>query len=166
MKKIYTLTAVIFASGLAFSQVNNSQNKWQGAMYGAPEKVSYKLGTLPTDKQEFTGNGAKTKPSGVSNRAADHSAFITLGETYYDLQSNAAMPHRLVKHPNGNISATWTTASSDAAGFPVAAVDDTQLRSGGSRFWCGPQAYLDATRFCSGGELEEHAHQNGPGCGN
>jgi hypothetical protein len=118
MKKIYTLTAVIFASGLAFSQVNNSQNKWQSAMYGTPEKVSYKLGTLPTDKQEFTGNGAKTKPSGVSNRAADHSAFITLGETYYDLQSNAAMPHRLVKHANGNISATWTTASSDAAGFP------------------------------------------------
>ncbi len=118
MKKLYTLTAVIFASSISFAQVNNSTQKWQSAIYGAPVKVSYQLGTLPTDKQEFTGNGAKTKPSGVSNRAADHSAFIRLGETYYDLQSNAAMPHRLVKHPNGNISATWTTASSDAPGFP------------------------------------------------
>ena len=118
MKKLYTLTAVIFASSISFAQVNNSTQKWQSAMYGAPVKASYQLGTLPTDKQEFTGNGAKTKPSGVSNRAADHSAFIRLGETYYDLQSNAAMPHRLVKHPNGNISATWTTASSDAPGFP------------------------------------------------
>ncbi len=118
MKKIYVLTAVLFASGLAFGQANKSANKFQGAICGTPEKATIQTGILPTDKQVFTGNGAKNKNNAVSNRAADHSAFIRLGETYYDLQSNASMPHRLVKHPNGNISATWTTASSDAAGFP------------------------------------------------
>ena len=66
MKKLYTLTAVIFASSISLAQVNNSTQKWQSAMYGAPVKVSYQLGTLPTDKQEFTGNGAKTKPSGLA----------------------------------------------------------------------------------------------------
>lgn len=118
MKKIYALTTVLFAAGFAFGQTNNTAYKWQGAIYGAPEKIAFQKDVIPTDKQVFTSNAAKTKNNVVSNRAADHSAFIRLGETYYDLQANAAMPHRLVKHPNGNISATWTTASSDAAGFP------------------------------------------------
>lgn len=118
MKKIYMLTTVLFTTGIVFGQSNNTANKWQGAIYGSPEKTTFQTNIGPTDNQVFTGNGAKTKNNAVSNRAADHSAFIRLGETYYDLQSNAAMPHRLVKHPNGNISATWTTASSDAAGFP------------------------------------------------
>ena len=98
MKKLYTLTAVILTSGFVLAQVNKSHNNWQGAIYGTPEKVSYQLGTFPTDKQEFTGNGAKTKPSGVSNRAADHSAFVKLGETYYDLQSNADFSVKRVLH--------------------------------------------------------------------
>lgn len=118
MKKIYTLTFAALMSYSAFGQKSSTHAKWNGAIYGGAEKASYQLGVLPLDKQVFTGNGVKTKSNQVTNRAADHSAFIRLGETYYDLQSNAAMPHRLVKDANGNIHATWTTASSDAAGFP------------------------------------------------
>jgi hypothetical protein len=117
MKKIYILSASFLLSSLLMSQTNKA-DKFKSAMYGGTEKAHYPLGSLPLDLQQFTGNPAKSKPSKISNRAADHSAFIKLGETYYDLQSNAAMPHRLLKHPNGNISATWTTSSSDAAGFP------------------------------------------------
>jgi hypothetical protein len=117
MKKIYILSASFLLTSLLMSQ-NQKADKFKNAVYGNAEKTSYQLGTLPLDLQEFTGSTAKHKTQKVSNRAADHSAFIKLGETYYDLQSNAAMAHRLVKHPNGNMSATWTTSSSDASGFP------------------------------------------------
>lgn len=66
----------------------------------------------------LTGSAMGAKKS-VSSRAANYSNFIRIGSTYYDLQTNYAMPHRLVVHPNGAVSATWTTSPSDMSGFPT-----------------------------------------------
>jgi len=66
----------------------------------------------------LTGSTMGAKKS-VSSRAANYSNFIRIGSTYYDLQSNYAMPHRLVVHPNGAVSATWTTSPNDVSGFPA-----------------------------------------------
>lgn len=41
-----------------------------------------------------------------------------IGETYYDLQSNAAIQNRLFVHDDGTISATWTMSPNTIGGFP------------------------------------------------
>ncbi|MEY3859724.1 MAG: hypothetical protein RIS50_5 [Bacteroidota bacterium] len=91
MKKLYALTIAAVASSFATAQVAASL---EGANQGAPQ-------TLSTSK--------------VFIDKADNGGFG--GSTYYDLQTNFAMPHRLALHSNGAISAAWTTANSDAAGF-------------------------------------------------
>lgn len=36
---------------------------------------------------------------------------VKVGETAYDLQTNSAMPRRIINHGNGKISLTWTTST-------------------------------------------------------
>lgn len=46
--------------------------------------------------------------------------YITVGETYYDLQTNASIGRRIVLHPNGKVSAVWTTSPTTSNGeFPT-----------------------------------------------
>ncbi len=42
------------------------------------------------------------------------SGNIQIGETIYDLQSNSAMPRRLINYGNGTLSAIWTTSTNDS----------------------------------------------------
>lgn len=65
--------------------------------------------------------------------------YVTLGETYYDLQSNASIGRRLLLHSDGKISATWTSSptTSPTLAFPTRG-------SGYNHFngtsWLAPQA--------------------------
>ncbi len=43
--------------------------------------------------------------------------FIILGNTTYDLQTNASMGRRIILLPNGNISAVWTTSTENSTSF-------------------------------------------------
>ena len=43
-----------------------------------------------------------------ANRTAMTGTEATIGQTIYDLQSNSAIMNRIINHPNGTISATWT----------------------------------------------------------
>ncbi|MFN5383431.1 MAG: T9SS type A sorting domain-containing protein, partial [Bacteroidota bacterium] len=70
------------------------------------------------DKADNGGFGvAPTKKKPLSARGVDYKSFVRIGSTYYDLQTNFAMPHRIALHSFGPVSAAWTTANSDAAGF-------------------------------------------------
>ncbi len=44
--------------------------------------------------------------------------YTTLGETYYDLQTNASPGRRVVLHADGTVSAVWTASADDATNFP------------------------------------------------
>jgi len=44
--------------------------------------------------------------------------FIQIGNTYYDLQTNASIGRRVMLLPNGKVSAVWTTSDTKTAGFP------------------------------------------------
>jgi len=65
--------------------------------------------------------------------------YITLGETYYDLQTNASVGRRLLLHPDGRISATWT-----ASPITSATAEFETRGSGYNHFdgtdWMAPQA--------------------------
>ncbi|MEY4315022.1 MAG: hypothetical protein RI977_399 [Bacteroidota bacterium] len=113
MKKLYALTIAAVASSFATAQVAASL---EGANQGAPQTLS--TSKVFIDKADNGGFGvAPTKKKPLSARGVDYKSFVRIGSTYYDLQTNFAMPHRLVMHSNGAVSAAWTTANSDAAGF-------------------------------------------------
>lgn len=44
--------------------------------------------------------------------------FIQIGNTYYDLQTNASIGRRIMLLPNGKVSAVWTTSDNKTTGFP------------------------------------------------
>ena len=44
--------------------------------------------------------------------------YTTLGETYYDLQTNASPGRRVVLHADGTVSAVWTASADDATNLP------------------------------------------------
>jgi len=120
MRRLYTTIISLSIFGWAGAQISTSTKLMNGAIYGGPQKLEKNAGKVFLDQALNSGNVAKPKKNQVTNRAADHSSFVTIGETYYDLQSNYAMPHRLVKVPGtqGSMVATWTTSPSGAAGFP------------------------------------------------
>jgi len=117
MKKLYTVISAGLMVGLTFGQSNNPKNaKFLGNQNLKAEKTTVRgVVNEPTALGVISTNNRKNS---VTNRAANHANFVEIGSTYYDLQSNAAMGRRLVRHKDGAISAVWTTASSDAAGFP------------------------------------------------
>jgi hypothetical protein len=113
MKKLYALTIAAVTTSFASAQVAATL---EGANQGAPQTLS--TSKVFIDKADNGGFGvAPTKKKPLSARGVDYKSFVRIGSTYYDLQTNFAMPHRLALHSNGAISAAWTTASSDAAGF-------------------------------------------------
>ncbi len=113
MKKLYALTIAAVATSFATAQVAASM---EGTGQGAPQTLT--TSKVFIDKADNGGFGvAPSKKKPLSARGVDYKSFVRIGSTYYDLQSNFAMPHRLALHANGAVSATWTTANSDAAGF-------------------------------------------------
>ncbi len=117
MKKLYTVISAGLMMGLTFAQSNNPKNaKFIGNQNLKAEKTTIRgVVNEPTALGVISANNRKNS---VTNRAANHANFVEIGSTYYDLQSNAAMGRRIVRHKDGSVSAVWTTASSDAAGFP------------------------------------------------
>jgi hypothetical protein len=53
----------------------------------------------------------------LKNKAKPH-AYVTLGKSYYDLQTNASIGNRVILHSDGTISAVWTASEGDATGWP------------------------------------------------
>ena len=46
-------------------------------------------------------------------------AGILIGKTFYDLQTNASVGRRVILHPDGSVSAVWTTSSVGEANWPT-----------------------------------------------
>jgi hypothetical protein len=111
MKKLYFLLSLTAASFAL---------KAQGVKIplNADFAVPMKKGTSKV-YQDLPGNGGNSAGAKINSRGVSYTNFIKIGTSYYDLQSNYAMPHRLLVHPNGSVSATWTTSANDFAGFPL-----------------------------------------------
>lgn len=68
---------------------------------------------------DISDNGGHSTGAKINSRGVAYTNFIKIGTSYYDLQSNYAMPHRLLMHPDGSITASWTTSANDFSGFPL-----------------------------------------------
>jgi hypothetical protein len=69
--------------------------------------------------QDLADNGGHATGANINSRGVTYTNFIKIGKSYYDLQSNYAMPHRLLMHPDGSITSSWTTSANDFSGFPL-----------------------------------------------
>jgi hypothetical protein len=110
MKKYYiVLTAFCaFASARAQGPTNVSPAVGGGNVQIASEKAKAEVIAYPSGT-----------PGKVSNRGnVDYSAHIRIGSSYYDLQTNYAMPHRIVLHADGSVSTAWTTSPNNQTNFP------------------------------------------------
>jgi len=108
MKKHYALITSLFALSYLSAQ---KVNKAETASVLAPASVE--TNNVFADQSLAGKSSNRTERRGVN-----YTSFIRLGSTWYDLQTNYAMPHRLLVHDNGSVSATWTTSPNDVAGFP------------------------------------------------
>ncbi len=110
MKKYYLLAFSVVTSAVLTAQAPFTVTH----PAGAPQKAT--VGKVFTDvtpqKQDFL------SPDQTQRREVNYNGFIRIGSSYYDLQTNYAMPRRMVMHPDGGISAAWTTSTSDAIGYP------------------------------------------------
>ena len=103
MKKYYLLI-LSFLPALTYAQKNTSV-------------VNPKIDIPHTASSHFLGNDDATFPfkSGTPytpklNKHIRYSG-VTIGTSYYDLQTNASVGRRVLLHKTGNVSAVWTTSA-------------------------------------------------------
>jgi len=109
MKKIYLSVLSILASGGLFAQTN--VNPSQVVVNNTPERVTNQGPTIiQTNPNPFIGPAFRTLP----DRRDITYSFIKIGNTKYDLQSNASIGRRIIVHADGTVSAVWTTSTDNA----------------------------------------------------
>lgn len=99
---------------LAFAQ-GQTENKF---VQVAPEKQE----AVPAGPKQLLDYSPVLNPGnpaliGARISKTDGINFITVGQTFYDLQTNASIGRRIYLHNDGTVSVTWTTAPSSTNGF-------------------------------------------------
>lgn len=115
MKKYYLVISALLATTVAFAQSPSKEDvaATSGDAQIAGEKVK-------SDVADQINSGSGSQSGKVTNRGnVNYGSVIRIGSSYYDLQTNGAMPHRLVLHSDGAVSATWTTSPNDQTNFPL-----------------------------------------------
>ena len=109
MKKIYLSVLSILATGGLFAQSNTTPS--QVVVNNTPERVTNQGPTIiQTNPNPVIGPSFRTLPD---RRDVTYS-FIKIGNTKYDLQSNASIGRRIMLHSDGTITAVWTTSTDNA----------------------------------------------------
>jgi hypothetical protein len=114
MKKVI-LTVLISVPFLLFGQSGLTQAEIQAAQgVTIPLKVKQPVGP---DAKSFEPSG-KTQKANIKTKKSKSYEYVTLAETYYDLQTNSSPGRRVILHDDGTISAVWTMSGDDNSGWP------------------------------------------------
>ncbi len=104
MKKIFTYLAAFLFCGTLSAQISPIKAKNGDVSSKAPQ---YNIGGNEVLSNLITNPNPNTAALKSTNTIDD----IQIGTTTYDLQSNASVDNRLIRHSDGTISATWTMSS-------------------------------------------------------
>lgn len=104
MKKITTALFLLCTVGMAKSQTPST-----GAV--KTNVIQQKVFT------EQPGSGTPSTKRPLNRGNVNSFAFVEIGTSWYDLQTNYAMPSRLMLY-NGNVLSCWTTAPNSSTGYP------------------------------------------------
>ncbi|MBI4945731.1 MAG: T9SS type A sorting domain-containing protein [Bacteroidetes bacterium] len=78
------------------------------------------------------------------NPAVD--TMLTVGYTYYDLQTNASMPRRIINHPDGTVSFVWTYSNNATTGWPNRGTGYNYWNGTALKYPSGPIARIEGAR--------------------
>ena len=110
MKKTFTYLAIIIFCNSLNAQISPIKVKNGDVSSKAPLNMiggNEALSNLITNPN----------PNTVALKASNTIDDVRIGTTTYDLQSNASVDNRLIRHSNGTISATWTMSAQFAAAY-------------------------------------------------
>ncbi len=111
MKKTFTYLAIILFCGTLNAQIAPLELKnGQVSMKAASNQIS--------GYEALSHLIINPNPNVVSLKTSNTINDIQIGSTTYDLQSNASVDNRLIRHSDGTISATWTMSSQLNATYP------------------------------------------------
>ena len=137
MKKIFIYLATFLFCGTLSAQISPIKAK--------NGDVSSKAPLLNIGGNEVLSNLiTNPNPYTVAQKSTNTINDIQIGTTTYDLQSNASVDNRLIRHSDGTISATWTMSSQFSASY-------TDRGTGynyhdGSSWAADPSARLESSR--------------------
>ena len=103
MKKHYLTILGLACTTLLFGQTNADLSNV--AVEASPK--------MTTSAYEQTSASTSTTASTNSNNIRRSNAAVVVGNTKYDLQTNAAVARRVILHSNGTVSMVWTQAADD-----------------------------------------------------
>ena len=110
MKKIFTYLAAFLFCGTLSAQISPIKAKNGDVSSKAPV---YNTGGNEVLSNLITNPNPNTAALKSTNTIND----VQIGTTTYDLQSNASVDNRLIRHSDGTISATWTMSSQFSASY-------------------------------------------------
>ena len=110
MKKTFTYLAIILFCGTLNAQISPIKIK--------NGDISSKAALMNIGGSEALSNLiTNPNPTTVALKNSNTIEDVRIGTTTYDLQSNASVDNRLIRHSDGTISATWTMSSQFAAAY-------------------------------------------------
>jgi hypothetical protein len=109
---------LLIALGIPF--LLNAQKVAKSNIQPAPANNLAPIVEVFTEKQlDSSSSNVLIRNQSSTKRGANTSYnFIQIGNTYYDLQTNASIGRRIMLLPNGKVSAAWTTSDNKLIGFP------------------------------------------------
>ena len=111
MKKTFTSLALLILFSSVNAQISPYKIKNGHISLKAP---LYAIGGNEALSNLITNPNPNTNALKSTNTIDD----IVIGTTTYDLQSNASVDNRLIRHSNGTISATWTMSDQLNTAYP------------------------------------------------
>ncbi|MES2616907.1 MAG: T9SS type A sorting domain-containing protein [Bacteroidota bacterium] len=115
MKKQLLILALSLPAWLLAQQP--ATGKLKPTVVGGAQTPSPDIFTLDQIKPDSSIVKPKQTPTSSVKRSSRPYNFVKVGNTKYDLQTNASMGRRIVVLPDGTISLAWTTATDASSSF-------------------------------------------------
>jgi hypothetical protein len=114
MKKVLLTSLSLMLAGFCTAQIRVEPAKLN--VNAIPELVKpYNPPTVITGSGQFMPSNSTSSQSRLNDRRTGSISYVKIGNTLYDLQTNSSMPRRIILHPDGKITATFTTSTSVGA---------------------------------------------------
>jgi len=116
MKRTVLLSVVMSATMVAFGQQTNPEVHAVSAKQQMSAKAQVAV-DAPATPLKPSGNTTNAKSSHGKYRSEVYD-FVKVGNTYYDLQTNAAVGRRAILHDDGTVTVAWTFSSTESTTWP------------------------------------------------
>jgi hypothetical protein len=120
MKKQLLLATSIFATGILCAQVANKAATTKSRIPAHLANIAVKKNSVDPDQMymgvPFQTHAQKQVASNFTSLKTAATTTAIIGNTLYDLQSNASVGDRIVVNADGSIAACWTLEATDGSG--------------------------------------------------